>query len=127
MTQFLFTYQANEKGILGFEYQYSYAVKRIKTDGISLNSFYGVSCISVRAKYDQNCKSLVELNWFLNKELLENKKHKRYTVRSETIFDNWKLFKNNKNAFYFTLKALFVLKVFKFLFWIFGHVEKILD
>ena len=29
-----------------------------------------------------------------------------------------------KNAFYFILKALFVLKIFKFLSWIFEHVEK---
>ena len=29
-----------------------------------------------------------------------------------------------KNAFYFTLKALFVLRIFKFLSWLFGHVEK---
>ena len=29
-----------------------------------------------------------------------------------------------KNAFYFVLKALFVLKIFKFLSLIFGHVEK---
>ena len=29
-----------------------------------------------------------------------------------------------KNAFYFILKALFVLKVFKFLSWFFGHVGK---
>ena len=29
-----------------------------------------------------------------------------------------------KNTFYFTLKALFVLKIFTFLSWIFGHVEK---
>ena len=29
-----------------------------------------------------------------------------------------------KNAFYFILKALFVLKIFKFLSWHFGHVEK---
>ena len=29
-----------------------------------------------------------------------------------------------KNAFYFTLKALFVFKIFKFLSWLFGHVEK---
>ena len=29
-----------------------------------------------------------------------------------------------KNAFYFTLKALFVLKIFKFFSWIFEHVEK---
>ena len=45
-----------------------------------------------------------------------------------------KLFKKNssndsplrmiKNAFYFILKALFFLKIFKFLSWHFGHVEK---
>ena len=29
-----------------------------------------------------------------------------------------------KNAFYFILKALFILKIFKFLSWIFGHIEK---
>ena len=29
-----------------------------------------------------------------------------------------------KNAFYFILKAAFVLKVFKVLSWLFGHVEK---
>ena len=32
-----------------------------------------------------------------------------------------------KNAFYFILKALFVLKIFKFLSWLFGHVEKRLE
>ena len=32
-----------------------------------------------------------------------------------------------KNAFYFISKALFVLKIFKFLFWLFGHVAKLLD
>ena len=29
-----------------------------------------------------------------------------------------------ENAFYSTLKTLFLLKVFKFLSWLFGHVEK---
>ena len=29
-----------------------------------------------------------------------------------------------KNAFYFILKALFVLKIFKLLSWLFGHVKK---
>ena len=29
-----------------------------------------------------------------------------------------------KNAFYFILEALFVLKIFKFLSWLFGHVKK---
>ena len=32
-----------------------------------------------------------------------------------------------KNAFYFTSKALFVLKIFKFLYWVFGHEAKQLD
>ena len=32
-----------------------------------------------------------------------------------------------KIVFYFTLKVLFVLKIFKFLSWLFGHVEKQLD
>ena len=32
-----------------------------------------------------------------------------------------------KNAFYFNSKALFVLKVFKFLSWLFGHAAKRLD
>ena len=32
-----------------------------------------------------------------------------------------------KNTFYFTLKALFDLKIFKFLSWPFGHVEKWLN
>ena len=35
-----------------------------------------------------------------------------------------KLFKMLKNASCFTFKALFVLKIFKFLSWFFGHVEK---
>ena len=37
------------------------------------------------------------------------------------------LLKLMKNAFYFTLKALLILKIFQFLSWIFGHVEKHLD
>ena len=32
--------------------------------------------------------------------------------------------KMKKNVFYFTLKALLVIKIFKFLSWIFDHVEK---
>ena len=32
-----------------------------------------------------------------------------------------------KNTFYFTSKALFVLKIFKFLSWLFGYVSKRLD
>ena len=32
--------------------------------------------------------------------------------------------KNDENAFYFTSKAAFVLKIFMFLSWLFGHVAK---
>ena len=35
--------------------------------------------------------------------------------------------KMTRNAFCFTLKALFVLKIFRFLSWRFGHIEKRLD
>ena len=37
------------------------------------------------------------------------------------------LLKMIENAFYFTTKALFVLKIFKFLSWLFRHVSKRLD
>ena len=41
------------------------------------------------------------------------------------LFASLKAFvKMMKNAFYFILKALFVLKIFKFLSWLFGHVER---
>ena len=32
-----------------------------------------------------------------------------------------------KNIFYFTPKALFILKIFKSLSWLFGHVSKRID
>ena len=32
-----------------------------------------------------------------------------------------------KNVFYFTLKVRFVPKIFKFLYWLFGHAEKRFD
>ena len=37
---------------------------------------------------------------------------------------HWKAFKNDEKCFYFILKALLVLKIFKFSSWLFGHVEK---
>ena len=58
-------------------------------------------------------------------------------TRKDIIKDSltcWKQFlatgsslKIMKNAFYYTLKALFVLKIFRFLSQLFGHVEKRLD
>ena len=49
------------------------------------------------------------------------------TLRSETIFGNWKPFKMMKNAFYFTSKVFSVLKIFTFFSWLFGHAAKRLD
>ena len=48
----------------------------------------------------------------------------RRTLRSEILLGNWKPF---KNAFYFTLKALFVHKIFRFKSWLLGHVAKRFD
>ena len=44
----------------------------------------------------------------------------RQTLRSETIFSPLKMM---KKAVYFTLRAVFILKIFKFLFRLFGHVK----
>ena len=49
----------------------------------------------------------------------------RYTLMSQTILK--KPFKTMKIAFYYTLKALFTVKIVKRLSWIFGRVEKLLD
>ena len=45
------------------------------------------------------------------------------TLRCETFLATKSSLKMIKNAFYFTLKALFVLKIFKFLPLLFGHVD----
>ena len=45
----------------------------------------------------------------------------------EQFMANESVLKMMKNAFHFTLKALFVLKIFKILSWFFGHVEKQLE
>ena len=36
----------------------------------------------------------------------------------------WKSFRYDENVLFFILKALFVFKIFKFLPWLFGHLEK---
>ena len=68
------------------------------------------------------------------KYLPEDDLHKTKTVPLKSDSHRPKIFiiicfnvspsKMMKNAFYFILKALFVLKIFKFLSWLFGHVEK---
>ena len=56
----------------------------------------------------------------------------QFHLKSDSHFSNKILFicfnerplKMMKNAFYFMVKALFVLKIFIFLSWLFGHLEK---
>ena len=43
------------------------------------------------------------------------------------FFANECTLKMMRNAFYFTSKAFFVLKIFKFLSWLFGHVAAYLE
>ena len=54
-------------------------------------------------------------------------KQRKGTLRSETILATKISLKIMRNAFYFTSKALFILKIFKLLSWLFGHVAKHLD
>ena len=56
---------------------------------------------------------------------IQNVKVKLSPSKNFALFALLKDLENDlKNAFYFFLKALFVLKIFKFLSWLFGHVEK---
>ena len=46
------------------------------------------------------------------------------SLRQILVTENLKMM---KNAFYFILKAFYVLKIFTVLSWVFGHVKKRLD
>ena len=80
-------------------------------------------------KYFQNLENLIS-------NILKEKLHISCLVSTfflkgalsslRRFFGNWKPFENDEKC-YFTLKVLFALKIFKFLFWLFGHVEKRLD
>ena len=44
--------------------------------------------------------------------------------KETALFAWFKALQNDEECFCFILKVLFVLKIFKFLSWLFGHVEK---
>ena len=73
---------------------------------IEFISFYAWSYHSKGWKLD---KIVLKLNFHLQKKM---------------FWFNKSFLKMLKNAFYFILKALFILNIFNFLFWLFGHVEK---
>ena len=77
------------------------------------------------------------MNWIEQKhslELLYKKGVFKNFIKFSGIHLSWKSLeatesplKMMKNAFYSTSKAFFILKLFKFLSWLFGHVTKPLD
>ena len=50
-----------------------------------------------------------------------------YTLKSETIFDNWKPFKNDEKCCLYNIKSSFHSQNIKFLSSLFGHAEKRFD
>ena len=64
---------------------------------------------------------------FISHPTLMKKNLMKYTITGLRLLATERLLEIIKNAFYFTLKALFVLKIFKFSSWLFAHVAKPLD
>ena len=81
-----------------------------------LRSYHFVA--GVTFKHLQKCNHSGTLTGFL---FLKSHSH---VLKKFFICFNDSPSKMMKNAFYFILKALFVLKIFKFSSWLFGHVEK---
>ena len=71
--------------------------------------------------FSDNLNSTDEQQWIWRKNL-KSDSHLPEKVFI-TCFNDSPL-KMMKNAFYFILKAIFVLKIVKFLSWLFGHLEK---
>ena len=65
--------------------------------------------------------------WWTNKRLINKKFIKSALAGLRQFLATESPIKMMKNTFYFTSKALFVLKKLKFLSWLFGHVVKRLD
>ena len=96
--------------------------------GIHIKHFWmlTLSCEKGKKVENKNCEHF--LDYFFTSGMLQNVAYSITTLevgvspsKQDFFLLQWKLF---KNAFYFVLKALFILKVFKFLSWFFGHVEK---
>ena len=85
----------------------------IKNTTLAFIHFFDISLLSFIIKFVFLSFSFLYLMTYLSWTLTFYKKI-FYLAR-------WKMM---KNAFYFIVKALFVLKVFKFLSWLFGYVEK---
>ena len=72
------------------------------------------------------CGQFYTLGLFINTYILAWSFHKFIKVGLSPLLFAWieSPLKMMKNVFYFTLKALSILKIFTFLSWLFGHVGK---
>ena len=95
---------------------------RIQCEGLFLLSSYVV------VDYDFEKFSLSILNFYLCSfngcSLIQLKPDSQLPKKKNYLLQWQSPLKMMKNAFYFILKALFVLKIFKFFSWLFGHAEK---
>ena len=72
-----------------------------------------------------HCYNILSFFWWVT--LFKDPSSLKTHFRSATKSGSWKHFQNKEKCFYFALKVLFVLKIFEFFSWLFGHVEKQLD
>ena len=98
-------------------------------------NYYSRNLRKIRTKHVLDTflrKFLLKLKYTLNYIVFKRFRKHKLTLKSDSHLPKKYIFicfnksplKMMKNAFYFILKALFVLKIFKFLSWHFGHVEE---
>ena len=86
--------------------------------------------LSVQRISERCIERKIKLNFYFHtslwclKRFYEGLKADTHLPKNGIICFNDSSSKMMKNAFYFTLKAFFLLKIFKFLSWLFGHVGK---
>ena len=91
----------------------------------------GNMCIGDIINFEINLVFLIKPFFYMTKSLVKNlnilktkRAFKGKLSGSWQILATVSTLKMMKNAFYFTLKATFILKMFKFLPLLFGHVDK---
>ena len=84
---------------------------------------YTIVIVITTVTYCYCCSSFLTKNQNIRK----NRNIKGALSGLRQFFGKWKSFKNDEKCIYFTSKALFVLKIFQFLPWLFGNVSKRLD
>ena len=105
----------------------SYYMMLLQLQCKSLNNRWVITGTSTNSRTTSNRSELFHVSstqrviFFLIPSFLSKAHSKVWFLASESPL------KKIRNAFYFTLKALFVLKIFKFLSWLFGHLGKRLD